>query len=121
MANVAPDMDLRQVLREMLGYLNLSSGAPDPRFQRHVNELFGSVVQRGDRSGGAPPQEMARLLRDELATLRGTSAAFGNVAQAEAVIDLVFDKALGEYRRFHADLLFHRTDGELFRPFFLVR
>jgi hypothetical protein len=126
MGNVAPDMDLRQVLREMLGYLNLSSGAPDPRFQRHANELFGWVSQHGDRSGadrssGPPPQEMARLLREELAALRGTSAAFGNVAQAEAVIDLALDKVPAEYRRFHADLLFHRTDAELFRPFFLAR
>ncbi len=121
MGNVAPDMDLRQVLREMLGYLNLSSGAPDPRFQRHVNELFGWVTQRADRSGGGPTHEMARLLREELAALRGTSAAFGNVAQAEAVIDLAFDQAPAEYRKFHADLLFHRTDGELFRPFFLAR
>ncbi len=64
---------------------------------------------------------MARLLREELAALRGTSAAFGNVAQAEAVIELALDKAPDEYRRFHADLLFHRTDAELFRPFFLAR
>jgi hypothetical protein len=119
MGNVTPEVDLRQALREVLGYLNLSSGAPDPRFQRHLNELHASAIARGDTGG--PWLAISLWLQQELGRLRGTSAAFGDISQASAVIELTFSKVPTEYRKFHADLLFHRTDAELFRPFFLAR
>ena len=91
---------IRQTVKEALGYLNLSSGAPDARFQRDLNELFGWVAQRS-KEYGTPWHGIARLLRDELALLRGSSSAFADVAQAEAVIDLAFEKTLVEYRVFY--------------------
>ena len=111
---------IRQTAREALGYLNLSSGAPDARFQQDLNELFGWVAQRS-KEYGTPWHGIARLLHDELALLRGSSSAFADVAQAEAVIDLAFEQTLAEYRVFHRDLLYHCTDEDLFRPLFLAR
>ena len=53
--------------------------------------------------------------------VRGTSDAFRQVEQAEAVLGLVFDAALPAYRKFHRDLLFHQTEAGLFQPFFIGR
>ncbi len=53
--------------------------------------------------------------------VRGTSDAFRQVEQAEAVLGLVFDAALPAYREFHRDLLFHQTEDSLFQPFFIGR
>jgi hypothetical protein len=119
-ASPPADAEVRQHLKEMLGFLNLSSGAADARFERHLNEVFGWVAPRGQLYG-APWTAVARLLREELTVLRGSSAAFADVAQAEAVITLALENTLAAYRKFHRDLLFHREDAELFRPLFLAR
>ena len=62
-----------------------------------------------------------RVLTDRLAGLRTSSPTFSDAEQAAAVLELVFDQALPAYRRFHRDLLFHRTDETIFRPFFVGR
>src|SRR5213078_2304858 len=64
---------------------------------------------------------LGRLLTTRLAEKREHSAAFRDADQAAAVLELLFDQALPAYRRFHRDLLFHRTDESLFRPFFIGR
>jgi hypothetical protein len=105
---------------DVLGYLNFSSGAPDPRFLGNLNALFGLVA--GESTGGKPVwQALAARLRQTLHDLRGHSDAFRQTDQAEAVLTLVFDHLLGGYRQFHRDLLFHQTDDALFGPFFLGR
>ncbi|OYV90111.1 MAG: hypothetical protein B7Z73_06380, partial [Planctomycetia bacterium 21-64-5] len=104
---------------EILGYLNLSAGAADARFERNLN-LAASLVAQGPLD--VPRwQAVRQLLADRLAAVRGTSAAFGNVRQAEAAIDLAFDRVLDAYLAFHRDLLRHQTPHNLFRPFFLAR
>ena len=52
-----------------------------------------------------------------LAEKRDQTAAFRDADQAATVLKLVFDEALPAYRRFHRDLLFHRTDESLFGRF----
>jgi hypothetical protein len=99
----------------MLGYLNFSEGNADVRFQRNVNEFFRHA------SNAEPWQELDQALRDSISELRGTSTAFRNTHQAEAVIELVFAKLLPAYRAHHADLLFHLSDAELVQPLFLAR
>ena len=112
--------DAPVIAQEILGYLNFSSGAADPRFLKNLNELFGRVaVARG--AGGAAWRKLADLLRSELDSLRGTCEAFRCVEQAEAVLGLVFDAALPAYRQFHRDLLFQHTGESLFQPFFIGR
>jgi len=120
----------RKTVQEILGYLNFSSGASDPRFLANVNRLFGLVGgresdvpgSRDDEAAGEPTwRALGRLLRDSLKRLCGSSEAFREVGQARAVLRLVFDDVLTGYRRFHRDLLFHQTDELLFGPLFLGR
>ena len=105
---------------EILGYLNFSSGASDPRFLSSVNHLFGAVGQHPARA--VPSwRAVGHVLRDTLNDLAGKSEVFRQVDQAEAVLRLVFDVVLPAYRSFHRDILFHQTDESLFQPFFLGR
>lgn len=120
--------DAWKTAQEILGYVNFSSGASDPRFLKNLNELFGSVDAAGrprGRKAKASEPPTWRLLGDLLLAavgrVQGTSEAFRQVVQAEAVLRLVFDRALPAYRDHHRDLLFHQTDEFLFQPFFLGR
>jgi hypothetical protein len=105
-------------LPSLLGYLNFSSGKPDPRFQRNWNEAFSHVAAQGVPT---PWLELVRVLGIHLQRLQQTSSAFKDISQAEAVLKLLVDFLLPAYRRHHADLLDHLTDAELFQPYFLVR
>lgn len=120
--------DTCKKIEEIVGYLNFSSGSPDPRFLQNINHLFGCILaEQAKGSPGAPPdvgpawRVLGRVLRAGLEPLRCASEAFRHLDQAEAVLGLVFEALLPAYRRFHADLLFHQTDEALFQPFFLGR
>ncbi len=107
--------DARETAREILGYLNLSNGAPDAGFLKNLNTLYAMIE-------GEPAWEMLGLLLEaELQELRGKSDAFGQVEQAEAIIPLVFDEFLFAYREHHQDLLFHQPAEFLFQPLFMGR
>jgi hypothetical protein len=106
-------------LEQVLGYLNFSSGAPDPQFLANLNALFESAA--GTSQGSPLWLAVSRQLTDRLRELESRSAAFHDAQQASAVLELVFDRALPAYREFHRDLLFHHTDASLFRPFFIGR
>jgi len=112
--------DGRRMVQEILGYLNFSSGAADPRFLQSINRLFEQLQE--DRPQTEPIwRALGVVLRAMLKDLHGQSPAFQEVEQAEHVLDLVFDHALPAYRRFHRDLLFHQTDEDLFQPMFIGR
>lgn len=108
-----------KALAELLGYLNFSSGASDPKFLRNLNELFD---QAADES---PAREAWRGVYERLcaglAELRAHSPTFADSAQAAAVLKLTFESVLPAYRAHHRDLLFHQTNEALFRPFFIGR
>jgi len=106
--------------QEMLGYLNFSSGTADPKFQRNANFLFRSLGVETRRSK-LVWEEVGQCLRAQLRRLKGTSAAFGEVEQAQAAIELVFNHLLPKYREFHRDLLCHQSSEALFGPFFVAR
>ncbi len=97
--------------REVLGYLNFSSGRPDPAFQRLVNDLTG-------RLGWAKLPEM---LRKSLAQLAAEAPAFFNHTQASAAVDLAFEHVLPAFREFHADLFHHLADDDFHQPLLLAR
>jgi len=117
-------------LEEIAGYLNFSSGAEEPRFLANLNALFG-LLEAHPAEGDADDQgkshaeptwrALAGLIQAGLARLRGSSEAFRQLEQAEAVRRLVFDEVLPAYRRHHRDLLFHQTEEFLFQPFFIGR
>ena len=101
--------DAAKTGQEILGYLNFSSGAPDPRFLRNINHLF-EVIDACPERVEPTWKAMHRFLAKTLQELHGRGEAFRQIDQAEAVLGLVFDKTLPGYRQFHADLLFHQTE-----------
>jgi hypothetical protein len=106
--------------QEIVGYLNFSSGAADPRFLKNVNRLFEALDASPDR---VEPtwKALHRCLVKALQELHGSSDAFREVEQAEAVLALVFENTLPGYRQFHRDLLFHQSEESLFLPLFIGR
>ena len=102
----------------MLGYLNFSEGRPDPRVARQIDDAFALLTQRGSAD---PCAELHAWLRADLTALKRGGQAFQNTTQAEAVLQLTFGQVLPEYRRFHAELLFHQSERDLFQSFFVAR
>jgi hypothetical protein len=106
-------------LQGMLGYVNFSTGKPDPRFQKSLNDAHALLASQGSAQ---PWRDLAAALTEGLRTLhQAGSPAFREVEQAEAVLVLVFDHVLKAYRDHHALLLAHQSDADLFQPFFLAR
>ncbi len=108
----------RASLQGVLGYLNFSEGRPDPRVARQIDDAYASLADQGVAEPWAVLHEW---LRADLAALKGGGGAFRDAVQADAVLEIAFARVLPEYRRFHADLLFHHSERELFQPFFLAR
>ena len=102
-------------MRELLGHLNFSSGRPDPGFERNFNDYFAAA------GIGASADELCGQMLREIESLRGSSPAFADTHQAEAVTQLSLREVLPAYREFHADLLFHLRDEDFLQPLFLAR
>ncbi len=106
-----------QALSELVGYLNFSSGSPDPKFLADVNGLFRSLEKT------VPRQSSWRVLMGwieaTIARLEAAGGAFGDTRQARAVLALARDHALPAYRSFHSDLLYHQSESDLWRPLFI--
>ena len=115
----------RNDVRDIVGYLNFSSGSTDGRFLAALNRLFANLADAADAPEGLVGGELplwrcvGSVILGGIAELRGSSDAFRELDQAAAVARLVFDEALPAYRRHHADLLFHQNDEVLFQPFFV--
>ena len=116
----------------ILGYLNFSSGTPDPQFLAHLNQFFtqfspGNIslgnISLGENSLGETVvwRQVVAALERELPELSHRSATFSDISQAQAILRLLRGGLLPAYREFHADLLFHQTDEVLFRAFFVGR
>jgi len=112
--------DAWKITQEILGYLNFSSGAPDPAFLGNLNDLFGRIDASPQRDRPTW-QALGRVLPAALEQFDGKSDAFRRVDQARAVLPLVFDATLPAYRDHHRDLLFHQTEERLFQPLFIGR
>ena len=111
---VPPDSAGPPPVETILGYLNFSTGRPDPAVQAACNALFAATK----------PQhwsDFQRTLVGELDRLAAEKPAFRNVDQARAVLGIVYDELLPAYLRHHADLLFHLTANDLLNPFFFAR
>jgi len=108
----------RTSLQGVLGYLNFSEGRPDPRVARQIDDAYVVLIERGSAD---PCADLHAWLRADLASLKSAGQAFQNTTQAEAVLELAFGRVLPEYRRFHADLLFHQGPRDLFQAFFVAR
>ena len=106
-----------QSIECVLGYLNFSSGAPDPQVLRALDELF-----QAEGEPNAPRWPFACMrLEAELDRLADESAAFADASQAKAVLELLREQVLPGYLQFHKDLLFHQEAHHLLSPFFVGR
>ncbi|MEX0819030.1 MAG: hypothetical protein WD070_05545 [Pirellulaceae bacterium] len=111
--------DEAEAVEKILGHLNFSSGAPDPRLLANLNQLWKSQVLAD--ASGSPWQTIGNLLQTELERLSGDSAAFQDATQAAALLDLVWNRTLPDYFEYHRDLLFHQTPERLYNAFFVGR
>lgn len=108
-----------KVVEQVLGYLNFSSGASDPRFLANLNRVF----EWASEQRGSPVIWRAAWdsLEDDLARLASASATFRNAEQAACVLRLVRDQVIPGYFSFHRDLLFHQVEAGSCNSFFVGR
>ena len=112
--------DPGECIRDLLGYLNFSDGAPGSRFRQCMNLQFGSQPYSTN--------EIRYTLLTQLGQLQQAGAtAFTETTQASTVIRAAFDEVLPAYLSHHADLLFHVIDdycpdepGPFAQPLFLA-
>lgn len=103
---------------KILGYLNLSDGRPDPRWQKLLNEAYAFLADHGDKQ---PWITLADWLESQLEELKANgSSVFKNDRQARKVLEYL-PVFLDAYWSYHSDLLGHASDVDLFTPFFLAR
>lgn len=135
----------------VLGYLNFSTGSFDPKFFRDLDDLFydldvlnraeqkrnSSFIEQDESLSGQNEQAISNLfnsgdsiktyqllydiLKDGLEYLQKETSTFKNNAQALGALSFTFDHVLPAYQEFHKDLLYHKTDDELFTSFFIAR
>jgi hypothetical protein len=106
-------------VQALLGYLNFSTGRPDPRVQAQLFQVWQQLL---DERACDPWQDLHALLDRQLTALHAEGhSAFRDVQQARAVLDLALLQLRTAYRRHHADLLHHQQDADLFQAGFAVR
>jgi len=124
-----PGFDL-MVARDLVGFLNFSEGAFDPKFYGNLNLLFCQAAGidpealEGYQLLNIPPglwRKVRRVIQEAIEQAPKFWPDFGATDQAACVVRVVFDELLPAYREFHQDLLAHQTDDFLFQPFFLAR
>ncbi len=103
----------------LVGYLNFSDGRADGKFRKGVADLFAALL---DADVPAPHAAAHGWLAHRAAELEAAgSAAFRDLTQAKAALDLAFVALPAAYRAHHADLLSHQPDDRLFTAFFLAK
>ncbi|MDR3182015.1 MAG: hypothetical protein LBT89_03695 [Planctomycetaceae bacterium] len=106
--------------KDVLGYLNFSSGNREVRFFQSLDSLFRFCGSESVHTeDGCTAQQVIALLQHELQKLAEQSKVFKVDDQAGLILQLVEKHFFQEYRKFHQDLLFHQTNEFLFNSFFL--
>ena len=106
------------IAKEILGYLNFSSGSSDPHLYDLWNGLFFELEK--EEADGLWKRGIS-FLKEVLSDLRNGVEAFRDSEQAEWVLALLSEDVLPGYLEFHHDILFHQTADFLFNPFFMAR
>jgi len=107
-------------LKELLGYLNFSSGNHDPKFFQILDTLF-RALPASNKDTRCSALRAVEHLEQQLGILAKKSEAFRTDDQAGLVLALVHKHFIPAYLRYHADLLFHQTDELVFNSLFLGR
>jgi len=108
-----PDIDA-DCLRDVLGYLNFSSGNNDPGFLLNLGTLWNALPDDGARRDA-----LYQVLSTGLDELSDSLEAFADVSQARAVLDIGLRDGVEAYRDYHDDVLFHLSEDDYEHPFFL--
>ena len=111
-----PRPPLDDAARELIGYLNFSSGKRDPKLFINVDRLWQELSEDDNRADGLRGRLDAAM--NELA---GTSAAFNDLEQARRIVAAAFDQVLPAYVQAQSDLLAHLPRGVLHEPYLLAR
>lgn len=108
-----------QVLDQILGYLNFSSGSGDTKLFINLNLVFQSLAST--KSEKTLLRRVRDALTDRLTVLSSKNDSFKNADQARQTLEIVFDQTLDDYRAFHSDILFHQNYEGIFNSFFIGR
>ena len=112
-----PAADDLALLEDVVGYLNFSSGAADPKFLQQLNGLYRSLEDQGERENAFP--QLCSWLHETIKRLQAAGGPFAEPHQALAVVGLLEKELLPAYHKFHRNLLFHQQEANLWRPFFV--
>lgn len=104
---------LADAMRDVLGYLNFSSGSPEPHFLSNISRIWASLPEKGHRR-----EMLQSALLSSLEGLSANEAAFRDSRQARSVIEIGLGRLFEAYRSFHSDLFFHLNDSDFDHPFF---
>ncbi len=110
---------LNDDLRQVLGYLNFSSGKMDLKTLAALNRIYHQAVPASPFEGMPAWLQIQGWLQEELARLAESNAGFTDCQQSIALLELVWLNFLPAYLDFHRDLLFHQEPEALFNGFFL--
>ena len=110
----------QKAIEPLLGYLNFSSGAPDPQFLAGLDGIY-RVAAQADEAEGELWRRALRVLRSGAEQLSQSRGSFRDASQALAVLDLIERHVVPGYLAFHRDLLFHQTPNDLLSSFLLGR
>ncbi|MCH2368926.1 MAG: hypothetical protein MK324_00095 [Pirellulales bacterium] len=105
-------------LEQLLGYLNFSSGTPDPQFLKNLNVVWRNLAEQYPDDTWT---HLYDLLTDAITHFNEEKEAFAQIEQARIVLEITFDQLLRSYFLFHQDLLFHSSEVQLFNAFFIGR
>jgi len=104
---------LTDAVRDVLGYLNFSSGNPEAHFHKNLSAIWAALPAKKNRR---EPLKLA--LQHALQELQTTQSAFNDCRQAQAVIELGLERLFHAYREFHSDLFFHLSIDDFDHPYF---
>ncbi len=108
-------------LVQVLGYLNFSSGKPDPKTLCSLNRLYAAALPGSPYAGMPAWLQIQQWLQDLIVVLPESNSAFQECEQANALLELLWLYLLPSYLDFHRDLLFHQEPEGVFNGFFLGR
>ncbi len=128
MGSAKPVLKDPKTRAHVLGYLDFSSGADDPKFFRNLNLLFAELLPRQGALGESAIGPAGNVIDWLLGDVDGADEDNGdngqpscNSQRARQVLTVVKEHLLPAYLQHHEALLFHQNPAFMFNSFFLAR
>ena len=107
-----------QLVEQVLGYLNFSSGSADAQYLSALNQLFRDA---GNCDSDEPTwRRVCADLQQQIDPLEASSPTFSDANQARRALELLIDFCPA-YKKYHEDLLAHQPEDVIFNSFFVGR